>query len=963
MTEQVEFRVDVVETGAGQASVNIDEMGKSAGKAEKAVKGMGAASGKAGNGVKGLGKEASEASKMIERAKNAFIGYMTIAGGLKLANIADDYRAMSERVKMATNSVDEYNYAQQRLMAGANRSFRSIKEAQELFIATSDNLRQVGFSLKEAIDITDSLSYAFVRNATASYKAQSAIMTYDRILGKGKANAIEWQSMMGATQTLAQNIGDAYGKTAYEINALGMQGKITSEMLNRGLLLSLEDNANAADSMANTVGDAFVKMGNEFSRMWGEFNKSTGITSAIAAGIIYVADNLDSLVIPAVTAFGFAAVLAFGMAKKAVISFTLALAANPIGLIAVAISAAATALYHFRHELILVKDEGITFGDVMGGAFDAVVDKVKDAKTKLMEFADDIYNKYTGTVDGMSDEMKEGMSNLFSNMTNPLKIFSNSVLLAFRLLRSAFNNFVEFVKAIGGSIAYALLLPFEKAINGMHEMLEGASGWFGADVNLGRFSFASQFQPDVDKLSGMLVDGVDEAFLQAKDVWYDNDYVGQFFDELGQEIFNNEYSRKRRDDRLKGNELDDDAFNTRGKGGLLGGVGGEDGAKVLDAYTKKLISLADETSNLVSLNRQLEDTGYISQYNAVSSLNYELNSQTSILSRLSEQQKEMLIAAAEQLDSQKQINSILSLRAEYDRSLDDMNFELSLYGKATKDVENLRFEYELYNKVKAISIGMSEENIKKLEEEIEKIRALKAEHDKAKEVDENSAGGGIVDAFKKYGESLGTLREQYEHATTSVLDNMTNAFTEFVVNGKFSFKDLTNSILSDLARILTQMALVNAVKGVMGLFSDGGVVGGIPNGIPYRGYSDGGFTGIGGKYQPAGIVHMGEVVFSQADVARHGGVSRVENMRLRGFANGGAVGSVPASKKEGGLTVNIHNSSNSQVSVEEGTDRNGMPSLEVFVKQVVSQVDENILTNGSTGKAISQRFNLQNSPV
>lgn len=54
-------------------------------------------------------------------------------------------------------------------------------------------------------------------------------------------------------------------------------------------------------------------------------------------------------------------------------------------------------------------------------------------------------------------------------------------------------------------------------------------------------------------------------------------------------------------------------------------------------------------------------------------------------------------------------------------------------------------------------------------------------------------------------------------------------------------------------------------------------------------YASGGYTGPGGKNQPAGIVHKGEVVFSQADVARMGGVAAVEALR-RGYADGGPVG-------------------------------------------------------------------------
>ena len=57
------------------------------------------------------------------------------------------------------------------------------------------------------------------------------------------------------------------------------------------------------------------------------------------------------------------------------------------------------------------------------------------------------------------------------------------------------------------------------------------------------------------------------------------------------------------------------------------------------------------------------------------------------------------------------------------------------------------------------------------------------------------------------------------------------------------------------------------------------------------GFADGGYTGAGGKYQPAGIVHKGEVVFSQKDVSMMGGVRAVERIRptAKGYADGGIV--------------------------------------------------------------------------
>lgn len=58
------------------------------------------------------------------------------------------------------------------------------------------------------------------------------------------------------------------------------------------------------------------------------------------------------------------------------------------------------------------------------------------------------------------------------------------------------------------------------------------------------------------------------------------------------------------------------------------------------------------------------------------------------------------------------------------------------------------------------------------------------------------------------------------------------------------------------------------------------------------GFADGGYTGSGGKYEPAGIVHRGEYVAPQTVVkspAAQPHIAALENMRLKGYADGGFV--------------------------------------------------------------------------
>lgn len=71
---------------------------------------------------------------------------------------------------------------------------------------------------------------------------------------------------------------------------------------------------------------------------------------------------------------------------------------------------------------------------------------------------------------------------------------------------------------------------------------------------------------------------------------------------------------------------------------------------------------------------------------------------------------------------------------------------------------------------------------------------------------------------------------------------------------------------------------------------------GLGTSILNKGYSTGGYTGAGGINTPAGIVHKGEVVFNQRDVARFGGWRVLDKIRKAGLT---ALGSIlPSSAPE-----------------------------------------------------------------
>lgn len=74
------------------------------------------------------------------------------------------------------------------------------------------------------------------------------------------------------------------------------------------------------------------------------------------------------------------------------------------------------------------------------------------------------------------------------------------------------------------------------------------------------------------------------------------------------------------------------------------------------------------------------------------------------------------------------------------------------------------------------------------------------------------------------------------------------------------------------------------------------------------GFSNGGYTGSGGVNDPAGTVHKGEVVWSQDDIRKAGGVATVEAMRKGnvsvGSGSGGGGSTASSSSPVGALALN-----------------------------------------------------------
>ncbi|MBH1611014.1 phage tail tape measure protein [Stenotrophomonas maltophilia] len=221
---------------------------------------------------------------------------------------------------------------------------------------------------------------------------------------------------------------------------------------------------------------------------------------------------------------------------------------------------------------------------------------------------------------------------------------------------------------------------------------------------------------------------------------------------------------------------------------------------------------------------------------------------------------------------------------------------------------------------------------------MDRLQIIKNGYDELRQAEGDWLAGASA-AWANYQQEASNAARQMGEMVGNTIGGFEDAWVKFTTTGKLSFSDLTKSVLSDLARIAARQAILGIVNSVAGAWAGGGITAAgnqavtsgtssINNQLFQNmrlggGYSTGGYTGDGGVNEPAGVVHKGEVVWSQADIARAGGVGVVEAMRrgLPGYADGGAVGPAPPGVVGmGPSTVNVSVVVNSDGSTQADGD-------------------------------------------
>ena len=447
------------------------------------------------------GDKAEEAAGGLGKIGTVLAGFATLSFAKSLLDTADAMQSINSQVRQVTSSETEYLSVQRQLLEVANNTRASLESTSSLYVSTSRALKDYGYTQQEILTFTEATNNAMTIGGVQAEQQAAALMQLSQALGSGVLQGDEFKSIAEAAPILLDTIAEYMGKSRAEIKKLGSEGELTADVLFKAISGASEKFGEQAAKMPMTMGQALTVFSNNWQSMISRLLNDSGAMSGIASIIKMIADNLN-LVVPIMAGFA----VAVTAATAQVIGFNVAMLANPIGLVAVAIGTVIGLISQFGDQI-----------DVFGGGWSNLLDVIQAVWQAITETIGAAIAEIKAWFGGVTDWLNEnvgGWSALFSRVMSAIatvvgayvNAYINTFATGWMLIKEAANNMPQFFANLGKAIGNVFISAIEWMVN-------RAVGMINSMIDYANKAASMVGVSGIDKLNNVQIGRMDDGGL------------------------------------------------------------------------------------------------------------------------------------------------------------------------------------------------------------------------------------------------------------------------------------------------------------------------------------------------------------------------------------------------------------------------------------------------------------------
>lgn len=421
-----------------------------------------------------------KAAQASQRAASSIMGFVRGAAALigvglsaqAILSSADAYTVLQNKLQNVSDSAKQVDEITNRLFETANRTRTPVQETAQAFTRFDMALKNLGKSQDDSLRLTETVNKMLVVSGATANEAGSALLQLSQAFNKGKLDGDEFRSVMEFMPNAADAIAKRLGVTRGELLKLAPEGKITAKVMFDAFTAAAAGIDAKFAKTVPTLSQAMTVLKNSATQTFGEINKSLGITAGISKAIIFLSENMKALAV-ILAVVGAALLVAFGpallgmlsTATAAVWTFTAALAANPIGLLIVGITAATAAITIFGDQISVTSDGAVSLKDIFRTVFAYIGDAVS--------FVTDLFKSAWDTAFSWVKEATNGWGSQFASVgdmvVSVVKAVGNFYIAtwvgAFKAIKVIWEKFPEVMQYVFASVVNFGATAVETVVN------------------------------------------------------------------------------------------------------------------------------------------------------------------------------------------------------------------------------------------------------------------------------------------------------------------------------------------------------------------------------------------------------------------------------------------------------------------------------------------------------------------
>jgi tape measure domain-containing protein len=188
--------------------------------------------------------------------------YAAIRGLQGVIRTADNWVELTDRIKLASGSQEEYAQGMERLREVSDRTFTDMRGNAENFVNALAPLRDRGFSNDEVLSFVEAVGLGLVASAARGERAAAALQQFSNALQDGKLQGDAFKAMIRTTPALADALTRSLGVTREELAKMATEGQLTTDVWVPALIGQLDSLGSAVDGMNILVSDALTRLNN-----------------------------------------------------------------------------------------------------------------------------------------------------------------------------------------------------------------------------------------------------------------------------------------------------------------------------------------------------------------------------------------------------------------------------------------------------------------------------------------------------------------------------------------------------------------------------------------------------------------------------------------------------------------------------------------------------------------------------